>query len=98
MNGDRCQRCNCARCRTRCLMGPVILITLGVLFMLSEFHVARFHYTWPVILIVIGLIKVLTASASLEGHRATIYVPPSGPSAPPPGAQPPTNQSQVGNV
>lgn len=102
MNGDRYVErlacCNCARCRTRGLMGPAVLVTLGVLLLLSEFHVARFHYTWPVILIVIGLVKVLIASASTEGHRGVVVTVQGAP----PGPQAPTgsgsNPSQVGNA
>ncbi|MGI9102674.1 MAG: LiaI-LiaF-like domain-containing protein [Terriglobales bacterium] len=60
--------CYCPNCRSRGLMGPAVLITLGILFMLSEFDVANFGRTWPILLIVIGLVKVLASSASKEGH------------------------------
>jgi hypothetical protein len=62
-------RCNCARCRSRGIMGPVVLVTLGVLMLLSEFGTVRFHYTWPVLLIVIGLVKVYQTTTSTEGHQ-----------------------------
>lgn len=39
--------------RTR-FAGPVTLITLGVLFLLSEFTRYSFHRTWPILLIAIG--------------------------------------------
>jgi len=98
-------QCGCARCRCRGLTGPVILITLGVLFMLSEFHVARFHNTWPVLLIIIGLMKVLGGNADMTGHvNVNAPAPPVAPGAP--GQQPPlgseTRATQsgpgVGNV
>jgi hypothetical protein len=61
--------CNCARCRVRGLMGPAILITIGVIFFVGQYNwdysIARL---WPVILIVIGVIQVLCATASAEGH------------------------------
>ncbi len=62
-------RCTCPRCRTRGLMGPVILITIGVLFLIAEYS-GRYSFgeLWPVILIVIGAMKLLEASASAEGH------------------------------
>lgn len=61
--------CSCARCRCRGLMGPVILITLGVLFLLPQFfHRVNFGDLWPIILIVIGVVKLLESSASTEGH------------------------------
>ncbi len=60
--------CCCMRCRTRGIMGPVILVTLGLLFLLSEWHVASFGRTWPVVLIAIGVVKVLGSSADIGGH------------------------------
>ena len=62
-------RCSCARCRMRGLMGPVILITVGVLFLIGQYS-GRYSFgeLWPVILIVIGAMKLLEASASTEGH------------------------------
>jgi len=43
------------------MLGPVLLIVLGVLLLLSNLYPAvfRFGRMWPVILIVIGLAKVL---------------------------------------
>jgi hypothetical protein len=78
------QTCSCARCRCRGLMGPAVLITLGVLFMLSEFGVVRFHNTWPILLIVIGLVKVLAGNTT--GHVDVIAPAPSG--APPQNPEP----------
>ncbi len=66
MNGSQC---NCGRCRSRGIMGPAVLVTLGVLMLLSEFGTIRFHYTWPVLLIVIGLVKVYQTTTSNEGHQ-----------------------------
>lgn len=62
--------CWCERCTRRSLMGPAILITLGVLLMISELTWrVIFSDLWPVILIVIGVIKLLEFSASTEGHK-----------------------------
>lgn len=62
-------RCSCPRCRVRSVMGPVILITIGVIFLLGQYHhhfpIIRY---WPIILIVIGVVKVLESVASTEGH------------------------------
>ncbi len=84
--------CYCARCRSRGYMGPVVLITLGVLFLLSEFTQWRFHQTWPILLIAIGIVKVLGSSAEMTGH-----VPPYVPGlagAPPPVTVPPAQVPQ----
>jgi len=62
--------CCCGRCRTRGLRGPIILITIGVLFLLPQFiHRLDFGDLWPVILIVIGIVMLLESTASTEGHR-----------------------------
>ena len=61
MNG---YQCNCGRCRSRGIMGPAVLVTLGILMLLSEFGTVRFHYTWPVLLIVIGLVNVTRLNGS----------------------------------
>ena len=62
-------RCSCQRCSIRGLMGPAILITIGVLFLVQQSHWAyHFGRTWPVILLVIGVIKLAEALASDAGH------------------------------
>lgn len=62
-------RCGCARCRMRSLMGPSILITLGILFLIGQYS-SRYSFSdlWPILLIVIGAIKLLEATASTAGH------------------------------
>jgi hypothetical protein len=42
--------------------GPIILITIGVLFALDNFTSYGFHQTWPVILIVVGVLTLLARS------------------------------------
>lgn len=86
--------CQCARCRLNGVMGPAILITLGILILLGQTGVANFDRTWPVILIVIGAIKILQSSASTEGHINRYQLP--GPPPPPP-VSGPTAQGPQGN-
>jgi hypothetical protein len=99
-------RCMCEHCRTRRLMGPAMLVTLGVLFLLDSVSNIEFHKTWPAILLVIGVVKLLQSNASSTGHVGPL--PPGGvaypPSAPPPAApsemtepQPPSS-GEVKNV
>lgn len=64
------RHCYCPRCKCRGLVGPVILITLGVLFLLSTFDIWHFHRSWPILLIAIGVAKVLSSSADTGGHIA----------------------------
>lgn len=62
-------RCRCARCTISGMMGPVVLITLGVLFLVGRMSIGlSFRDLWPVLLIVIGLVKVASAMSSTEGH------------------------------
>ena len=43
------------------MLGPVLLIVIGVLFLLNNMYpgVFRFGRMWPVILIVIGIAKII---------------------------------------
>jgi hypothetical protein len=43
----------------RAIRGPVTLITLGVLFAFNNFTAYGFEQTWPVLLIVFGLLSLL---------------------------------------
>jgi hypothetical protein len=80
-------------------MGPAIVITIGVLFLLQQIRGGYFDFgnTFPVILIVIGAISLASSLASTEGH---IYgygpVPPvpPGPVPPPPPQNPYSGQGQ----
>jgi hypothetical protein len=42
----------------RAIRGPVIMITVGVLFALDEFDIVNFKKTWPAILIVVGILNL----------------------------------------
>ena len=66
----------------RSIKGPVIMITVGVLFAVDRFTGYHFHQTWPVLLIVIGFMQLLGGR-----RRRADYYPSPGP--PPAGAYPP---------
>ena len=72
MNGDSYQV-------IRAIRGPITLITLGALFALQNFTRFGFDQTWPVLLIVFGLLSLMQRGA--EPPRAT-QMPPMPP--PPP--------------
>lgn len=65
-------------CR-RGLMGPAILLTLGFQFLLDSMGVIRFGRTLPLLLVVIGLVKIFQSTAG-PGTGP----PPSIPDGPPP--------------
>jgi hypothetical protein len=79
--------CQCQHCRTRRLTGPAMLITLGVLFLLDSVSRIGFGRTWPAILLVIGVVKLVQSNSSNAGHVGPLPSGSSGlpPSAPPPG-------------
>jgi hypothetical protein len=93
--------CQCERCRMRSLMGPAILLTLGVTFLLDSIDAISFGRTWPALLIVIGLIKILQSNVSNAGH---IDVPAANPNTAPvsaivpasPETQPPASEVHNG--
>jgi TM2 domain-containing membrane protein YozV len=99
---DRTNRtCTCARCRTRWLMGPVLVLTTGFLLLLASTDVAELDRTWPAWLLVVGVVKLIQSSASSEGHVGPL---PPGPAAgtPVPPATPvsptETSSGEVRNV
>jgi hypothetical protein len=61
-------RCSCARCRVRGLMGPVMLIALGVIFLVGEYTSYNMGQLWPVLLIVAGVVLFAQTVASKDGH------------------------------
>ena len=60
--------CRCGRCSTRGLMGPAVLVTLGILFLLANTTDFPFERTWPILLIVIGAIRIVRYVVPDTGH------------------------------
>jgi hypothetical protein len=69
-------------------MGPLVVTTVGVLFLLSEVRGGYLNIanTFPVLLILIGIVLLGSALAPMEGHVETpAYPEPSvGPTPPAP--------------
>jgi hypothetical protein len=78
--------CPCAQCRSRNLMGPAVLVTIGVLLALDSRNFSGLHWerTWPAILLVIGIVKLVQSNASSAGHISPMPLPPPPQAAPPP--------------
>lgn len=84
-------RCHCQSCTIRGFTGPVIVIAIGVLFLLHQVHggVLDFSNTWPMILVVLGLLHLASAMSSREGHVEPAPPAPAVPPVPPPVNPPP---------
>jgi hypothetical protein len=69
------------------MMGPAVLVTIGLLFLIQNFSDRLdFGDLWPLLLIVIGIVKVLQYTAPADGHIPVGYMP--GQVMPPPMAPP----------
>jgi hypothetical protein len=73
------------RSGVRGLRGPVMVITVGVLFALNNFTPYRFEETWPVLIIVAGLVSLLGRAVApppmVPPPPYTTYQPPVPPPA-----------------
>ncbi len=102
LGGLHFANCYCPRCRTRRMMGPVILITIGVLSLLDDMTRYDWHRTWPVLILVIGIVSLLRSNASSEGHISRGFSQgPQNPPTPPQDstqASPPPPANEVKNV
>jgi hypothetical protein len=56
------------------IRGPILLITVGALFVMHQAQVLDFRRSWPLILIVVGILKLIER----------MYVPPMPQQPPPP--------------
>jgi hypothetical protein len=85
--------CTCRRCTIRGMMGPAILITVGVLFLLDQMRHGYFSFsnTFPVILIVTGAISLASSLAPMDGHVSDAYPPVPPPVMPGPTQNAPQN-------
>jgi len=99
-NRERARRiCNCGRCSTRYFMGPAMVLTTGLIFLLDTMHIAEVDRTWPAWILVVGIVKLVQSSASSAGHIGPL--PPAPPAVAPPSPPPSSNpgaQSSPGEV
>lgn len=57
--------------RHRGLTGPAVLITIGGLSLLDNLHGPGWDHTWPLLLLVIGIVKLLEHSGHVDAPPAT---------------------------
>jgi hypothetical protein len=56
------------------IRGPILLITIGVLFAMHQAGVLHFSRTWPLIIITLGVLKLI--------ERLAMPQPPASPTPP----------------
>ena len=54
----------------RLIQGPVIMILLGMLFLLSRYSEYTFSRTWPALIIVLGLLKLMERVVDRTGSES----------------------------
>jgi hypothetical protein len=86
---QRTQRvvCHCVACTAVSMTGPALVVTVGIMGLLHEFSRFGFGETWPLLLIVFGVLKFLQITGSREGHI--------GPGSPPVGTPPGDSSSSA---
>jgi Domain of unknown function (DUF5668)/B-box zinc finger len=76
--------------RHRSLAGAAVLITIGTLSLLDNLHGPNWDRTWPVILLVIGIVKLLERSGHLgppPSNPPGVYPAADAPPTQPPGTE-----------
>jgi hypothetical protein len=87
-NYERAQRGASGRgCGTRWLMGPVMVLTTGIIFMLDTLDIASVDRTWPAWILAVGIVKLIQSRVSSYAGP----LPPAPPAAPPTQPPPPSN-------
>jgi len=67
----------------RALKGSIWLAALGFLWLLDAFHVLRFSYTWPALIILAGVMMIVSRIIYSSAAAAAYYAePPYTPGAP----------------
>ncbi len=72
---------------SRGISGPVLLVTLGILFLIQTLRGPDFGHTWPVVLLVVGVIKLMERGYLGGPHPA----PPIGPTLDSTASTPPSS-------
>ena len=71
------------------IRGPILLITIGLLFVFHQEGIISFGRTWPLIIIVIGLMKLAERLLVPPGYPPMPAPPVAGP---PPAGGPPVGR------
>jgi hypothetical protein len=80
----------------RAVRGPVVLITLGILFAIDQTQGIAFRRTWPVLFIVFGVMKLIERLLAPPLPPPPPYYPPAAGAPGPWSAPPPPPPAQGG--
>lgn len=72
---------NRAALYAQAIRGPIVLIVIGVLFAVHQAGVLPFSRTWPLLIIVVGIMKLIER---WNAPRPQFPAPPPYPPPPPP--------------
>jgi hypothetical protein len=78
----------------RALRGSVWVTLIGVLFLLDSFEIVSWNHSWPIIIIVAGLMAIFQR-VSYNSAMAPVYPYPAPPAPPPPPSPPDPGTSIV---
>jgi hypothetical protein len=81
----------------RAVRGPIMLVTFGVLMALNHTEKIGFERSWPVLIIVYGLLKLAERALGRplpQPYPAPGYAPPQYPQHYPPAQNPPQGGTQ----
>ncbi len=73
------KQCTCQRCKTHGLMGPAMIITAGALWLLDSNSWVYFDQSWPVFMLVVGAVILISRTSSVEGHVPSQWTAPATP-------------------
>ena len=85
----------------RRIRGPVFLLTFGVTAGLAQWHILSFDRSWPLYLIVYGLLRLVEGAVLSASPAASVYSPSGygsqgyGVAGPGPQSYPPSNPGYV---
>jgi len=66
----------------RSLTGSAVLITIGTLVLIEHLHGPSFHRTWPLLLLIIGLVRLLDSKNPNAWNAGSMPMPPVPPMPP----------------
>lgn len=53
-------------------VAPVVMIVAGFLLLLSEFDIVYFHKTWPLLLIIAGVLVLVRRMGQQNGYHSEV--------------------------